>query len=69
VNFWGHDAAFEILFQIEEDALQRISPNRQQDEAALLGVFDLHRAKIERAARSAYSKRRTNLHRLVESDF
>lgn len=69
VNFWGHDSAFEISLQIDEDALQRISPYEQEDEAALLSVFDVHRAKIERATRSAYSKRRTNHRRLSISDF
>lgn len=69
VSFWGQVSAFEIAFQIDDDALQRISPHEQQDEPALLSVFDVHWAKIERAARYAYSKHCMNHHRLSVSDF
>lgn len=68
VRFWGHDAATEISFHIDEDALQRISPAKQ-DETSLLRVFDMNRAKIQRAAHSAYSRSRQNHHRLSAADF
>jgi len=68
IRFWGHDSALEISFQIDEDALQRISPT-QQNETSLLHVFDANRARIERAAQSAYSRSRQNYHRLSASDF
>jgi hypothetical protein len=69
VSFWGHDAAFEIAFHVEEGALQRISPDTQGDEASLLHVFDANRARIEKAAGNAYARRRQNYLRLSASDF
>lgn len=69
VSFWGHDASMEITFQVEEDALQRISPHTEQNEESFLRIFDLNRAKIERVANSAYSKRRKTYLRLSASDF
>jgi hypothetical protein len=69
VSFWGHDSTFEIAFQVDEGVLQRISPHQHQDETALLRVFDVNRAQIERTAQSVYSKRHQNFHRLSASDF
>jgi len=69
VSFWGHDAAFEIAFHVEGDALQRISPDAQGDEASLLRAFDANRERIEKVAGNAYSRRRQNYLRLVASDF
>jgi hypothetical protein len=70
IRFWGHDASFEISFQVDDEALQRISPHQQQDEDSLLRVFDTNRARIERVAQTAYSRRRRqNYHLLPASDF
>ncbi len=69
VSFWGHDASFEIAFQVDEDVLQRLSPHKEADEDTLLRVFDMNRGKIERAAQSAYSRRREPYLRLSASDF
>ncbi|SEC10764.1 Protein of unknown function [Rhizobiales bacterium GAS188] len=73
VSFWGHDSTFEVAFHVDEDALQRIgqgiSPAAPGDEASLLHVFDANRARIERVAGQAYSRRRQNFHRLSASDF
>lgn len=69
VTFWGHDSAFEISFHVEEDALQLISPEARPDEASLLRAFDDNRARIERVADKAYSRKHQNYHRLSASDF
>lgn len=69
VSFWGYDSAFEIAFHIEEGALQRMNPETQSDEASMLRAFDLNRAHIEQVAGHAYSRRRSNYHRLSASDF
>lgn len=68
IRFWGHDSAMEISFQIDEDALLRISP-AQQGETAMLRVFDMNRVRIQNAAQSAYSRRRQSYHRLSAADF
>ncbi|MFI5024887.1 MAG: DUF1488 domain-containing protein [Alphaproteobacteria bacterium] len=69
VTFWGHDSAFEISFHVDEDALQRISPEAQPDEESLLRVFDGNRARIEQVADKAYSRKHQNYHRLSAADF
>jgi hypothetical protein len=69
VNFWGHDSTFEIAFQLEEDALTRMSPDTAREETALLRAFDTNRVRIERAAGAAYAQRRQNYLRLSASDF
>jgi Protein of unknown function (DUF1488) len=50
VRFWGHDGAMEAAFFVNEDALKRIEPGMQPDEAGLLRAFDSHRALIHAAA-------------------
>ena len=69
VSFWGYDSAFEIACHVEEGALQRKNPETQSDEASLLRAFDLNRAYIEQVAGKAYSRGRSNYHRLSASDF
>jgi len=69
VSFWGYDSAFEIAFHVEEDALQRMSPDTQTDEASMLRAFDANRAHIEKVAGHAYSRGRSNYLRLAASDF
>jgi Protein of unknown function (DUF1488) len=60
VCFWGHDSAFEISFHLDEDA--------DRDEASLLHVFDVNRARIQEAASVAYSRQQQNYYRLSASD-
>jgi Protein of unknown function (DUF1488) len=68
VCFWGHDAAFEVAFHLDEEALCKIYANR--DEASLLHVFDVNRARIQETASVAYSRSRgpQSYHRLSASD-
>jgi len=70
VSFWGHDSTFEITFTLDEEALSKISPYAERDEASLLHVFDVNRARIEEAASVAYSRsqQRQSYHRLSASD-
>jgi hypothetical protein len=69
VCFWGYDSAFEISFQIAEDALRLINPQSRRDEAALLQVFDANRPRIEQAALKAYNRKSLSFHRLSAADF
>ena len=68
VCFWGHDSAFEVSFHLDEEALCKISPYVDRNEASLLHVFDVNRVRIQEAASVAYSRRRQNYHRLSASD-
>jgi hypothetical protein len=58
VCFWGHDSAFEVSFHLDEEALIKISPYANRDEASLLHVFDVNRARIQETASAAYSRLR-----------
>lgn len=70
VCFWGHDSTFEVSFHLDEDALFKISPYSDRDEASLLHVFDVNRTRIQEAASVTYSRsrQRQNYHRLSASD-
>ncbi|RDJ20023.1 DUF1488 domain-containing protein [Bosea caraganae] len=69
VSFWGSDASMEITFQIDFEALRKLSPDTGDVEADVLGVFDANREKIQNAARIAYSRHRTGYHRLTGASF
>jgi len=69
VSFWGYDSAFEIAFHVEQDALLRMSPEMRGDEASMLRAFDLNRSQIEQVAARAYSRGRSNYHRLSATSF
>ncbi|VFU07525.1 conserved protein of unknown function [Methylocella tundrae] len=69
VSFWGHESTFEIAFHLDEEALERISPEVRRNEASLLEAFDVNRVQIERAALSAYARRRQSFCHLTASDF
>ena len=43
VRFWGYDRSMETSFFVTADALKRIQPNLQPDEAGLLRAFDSNR--------------------------
>jgi hypothetical protein len=70
VCFWGHDSTFEVSFHLDEAALIKISPYADRDEASLLRVFDVNRARIQDAASAAYahSRGRQNHYVLSASD-
>ena len=40
VRFWGHDSAMEWSFFVTEEALKRLQPKTERDEASLLLAFD-----------------------------
>ena len=44
VRFWGHDSAMEWSFFASEEALKRLQPETDRDEAGLLLAFDANRA-------------------------
>jgi hypothetical protein len=69
VCFWGYDQVIEVSFFVEEDALCRISPGTNRNEAGLLNAFDVHRERILRVAGEVHSKRGKISHFLKESDF
>ena len=69
VRFWGHDSAMEWSFFVSEDALKRLQPNVERDEAGLLLAFDANRAAIETAAIKAYKRERKGSYELAAADF
>ena len=69
VRFWGHDSAMEWSFFVTEDALKRLQPNLERDEAGLLVAFDSHRAAIYAAATKAFTKERKGSYELAATDF
>jgi hypothetical protein len=68
VRFWAHDEVLEIPFFVESSALCHIDPTVTRDEAGLLGVFDVHRGQICKAADRVYSRRRRGSYTLTASD-
>ena len=69
VRFWGHDSAMEASFFVTEDALKRIQPSMQFDEAGLLSAFDANRGLIYAAAVKVYARGRKGSYDVVGSDF
>ena len=69
VRFWGYESAMEWSFFVSEDALKRMQPDMQRDEAGLLDAFDSHRTLIHAAAARAYTRGRKGSYELVETDF
>ena len=69
IRFWGHDSAMEWSFSITEDALKRLEPDLQRDEADLLRAFDAHRSSIYAAAVKAYKRQRKGSYELAVADF
>jgi hypothetical protein len=70
VCFWGYDSTLEVSFHLDEDALFKISPFSERDEASMLHVFDVNLGRIQEAASVAYarSRQRQSYHRLSASD-
>jgi hypothetical protein len=69
VRFWGHDSAMEWSFFVTEDALKRLDPNLQRDEAGLLLAFDNNRTEIYTAAMKVYKRDRKGSYELLATDF
>jgi Protein of unknown function (DUF1488) len=69
VRFWGYDAACEVSFLVEEDALTQIDRTTSQTEAGFLVAFDGNRDRIFAAARKAYSRRGSGFYVLAASSF
>jgi Protein of unknown function (DUF1488) len=40
VRFWGHDSAMEWSFFVSEEALKRLQPNVEHNEAGLRRAFE-----------------------------
>jgi Protein of unknown function (DUF1488) len=69
VRFWGYDSAMESSFFVTDDALKRLHPNMQFNEAGLLGAFDLHRDVICATAAKVYARGRRGSYELIGTDF
>jgi hypothetical protein len=69
VRFWGHDDAMEASFFVSGEALTRMKPDIQSDEAGFLSAFDLNRKLIYAAAAKIYERSRKGSYDLVVSDF
>jgi hypothetical protein len=68
VRFWAYDDALEISYFVEEDALRRMAPGIERDEAGLLMAFDRHRDRICKAATRVYSRHRKASYTLAAAD-
>ena len=69
IRFWGHDRSMESSFFVTADALLRIQPNLQSDEAGLLRAFDSNRELIHAAAARVYARGRKGSYQLNANDF
>jgi hypothetical protein len=69
VRFWGHDGAMEWSFFVTEDALKRLQPKTERDEASLLLAFDACRTAIQATAIKVYKRERKGSYQLVATDF
>jgi len=59
----------EALFFTTEEALQRVQPNMQLNEVALLRAFDLNRDTVQAVAAKVYNRGSRRSYVLVRSDF
>jgi Protein of unknown function (DUF1488) len=69
VRFWGYDSAMEVAFFVTEDALKRVQPDMQSNEAGLLRAFDSNRDLICKRAAKIYARGRKGSYDLVGADF
>jgi hypothetical protein len=69
VRFWGHDGAMEELFFVGEDALKKIQPDMERDEAGALRAFDRNRELIHETATKVYGRYRKGSYDLFPGDF
>jgi hypothetical protein len=68
-HFWGYDRAMERSFFVTQDALKRIQPDMQFEEAAILGAFDSNRALIYTTAAKIYSRGPKGSYEIIAADF
>ncbi len=59
----------EWSFFVTEEALKRLQPKIERDEASLLLAFDANRTAIYAAATNAYKRERKGSYELVATDF
>ncbi|MEA2951120.1 MAG: hypothetical protein QOF19_64 [Alphaproteobacteria bacterium] len=69
VRFWGYDRSMENSFYVTADALARIQPDLQPDEAGLLRAFDSNRERILATAAKVYARGRKGSYDLNVADF
>jgi len=69
VRFWGYDSAMETSFFVMADALRRLQPGIQSDQAGLLQAFDSNRDLICAAAAKVYKRGYKGSYDLGPSDF
>jgi hypothetical protein len=69
VRFWGYDRSMENSFLVTSDALRRMEPSLQADEASVLRAFDRHRELIFRTAAKIYARGQRRAYNLVAADF
>ena len=69
VRFWGHDSAMEASFFVNDEALKRLQPDLQADEAGFLGAFDTNRNLIYATALKVYERRHKGSYDLISADF
>jgi hypothetical protein len=69
VRFWGYDRSMENAFLVTSDALRRIEPDLQADEASVLRAFDHHRVLVFRTAAKVYARGRRRAYNLIAADF
>lgn len=59
----------EWSFFVTEDALKRMEPDMERDEAGLLRAFDSNRPLIHAAALKAFARGRKGSYELAMADF
>jgi hypothetical protein len=70
IRFWGHDAALEVTFLLDQDALPKLMPATGAAEAAILSAFDRARDRIMEVALRVYTTRqRQSFYILSAADF
>jgi hypothetical protein len=69
VHFWGYDSAMERSFFVTQDALKRIQPDMQFEEAAILSAFDTNRTLIYAIATKVYSRGTKGSYDIIAADF
>jgi hypothetical protein len=65
ISFWGHDAAFEITFRLDQAVLEPFvhghqDGHEQLDEASALMAFDENINRIRAFARNLYTRDKRN---------
>ena len=69
IRFWGHDSAMEWSFFVTEEALKRLQPKVDGNEASLLLAFDAHRPAIYAAATRVHKREQKGSYELAAQDF